>query len=97
MPRDYTVFVHILGPDGQLIAQHDGTPATGTRSTTSWLAGEVILDKHPFHLPADLPPGQGILVTGIYDSETLERQSFADGRDALLLATLNLLATGEVE
>ncbi len=97
IPRDYTVFVHFLGSGGQLIAQHDGVPATGTRSTTSWLADEPILDKHLLQLPAELPPGQAMLVAGMYDSETMERQTLADGRDSILLATFDLLPDEQVE
>lgn len=97
IPRDYTVFVHLLGTDGQLIAQHDGVPATGTRATTSWLADELILDKHLIQLPAELSPGQAMLVAGMYDSETKERQIMADGRDTILLATFDLLPDEQVE
>jgi hypothetical protein len=95
--ENHTVFVHLLHENGQLVAQHDGTPASGTRATTSWLAGELILDKHLLRLPAGVPPGSGQLIAGAYDSETLERQPFSDGRDALWLATINFLADEPVE
>jgi len=40
----------------------DEPPAAGTYSTTSWQAGEVVVDKHRFTLPPDAPPGTATLV-----------------------------------
>src|SRR5262249_28053351 len=42
----YTVFVHLLDADGQVIAQSDRQPAQDSRPTTSWLANEYITDRH---------------------------------------------------
>ncbi|MBN1877539.1 MAG: hypothetical protein JXA33_25175 [Anaerolineae bacterium] len=52
-PIDYTVFVHLLGPDGHLYAQSDNWPAQGMAPTTSWLANQIIVDSHTLVLPAD--------------------------------------------
>jgi hypothetical protein len=91
IPADYTVFVHLLDEGGHLVSQHDGVPANGTRPTSTWDEGERILDKHRLTMPADLPDGMGTLIVGMYDSNTVERQLFEDGKDHLLLAKVKFV------
>lgn len=77
--QDYTVFVHFLAADGRLVAQHDGVPAAGTRPTTTWPAGDLVLDWHELGVVGG---GNGRVVVGMYDNQTLTRQQFANGQDA---------------
>jgi hypothetical protein len=47
MDLDYTIFMHLLGPDGQVVAQHDDQPWWGMPLPTStWQPGEALQDKH---------------------------------------------------
>ncbi|MEW5956454.1 MAG: DUF2079 domain-containing protein [Chloroflexota bacterium] len=74
MLLDYTVFVHLLGPNGELVAQHDNAPFWEVAIPTStWQPGETVLDQHVLALPADLPPGEYRLQVGMYYWQTLER------------------------
>jgi hypothetical protein len=74
MPVDYTIFVHLLGPDGQLAAQHDGGPWWEVSIPTStWQPGEELRDRHGLSLPPDLPSGTYRLQVGVYYWQTLER------------------------
>ncbi len=74
MPVDYTVFVHLISPDGQLVAQHDDGPWWELPIPTStWRPGEELLDRHLLNLPPDLPPGSYQLQAGVYHWQTLER------------------------
>jgi uncharacterized membrane protein len=74
MPVDYTIFVHLLGPDGQLVAQHDGGPWWEVSIPTStWQPGEELRDQHALSLPPDLPSGTYRLQVGVYYWQTLER------------------------
>lgn len=82
--RSYTAFVHLLDDNGTLLAQHDGIPANGMRPATTWQAGEQIVDTHEFTVPEGVT-GNGRLVIGLYDTETLERQLLANGQDYLLM------------
>ena len=75
----YAVFLHLLGPNGQLIAQHDGEPAYWSRPTTGWLPGEFIPDGRILPLPPDLPAGTYTLMAGLYDPETGQRLMAPDG------------------
>lgn len=69
--QNYKAFVHLLGPDGSVIAQHDGDPVGGFTPTTRWRPGEVIVDRHVFALPTDLPPGEYALRAGLYQLDPL--------------------------
>lgn len=82
---NYTVFVHLLEKDGQLIAQHDGVPAHGTRPIDTWQVGERILDEHAILLPKEVEGSEATLVVGLYEPETGERQRFGDGAETITL------------
>jgi hypothetical protein len=73
METSYTVFTHLLGPDGQNEAQHDGIPAGGTYPTTLWVPGEVVIDPHVLDLPPGLGAGEYTLEVGMYVVETGKR------------------------
>jgi hypothetical protein len=68
MDVPYTVFVHVLGPDGQVLTGHDGEPVLGTRPTTGWVPGEYVADPHDVFIPADLPLGDYVVEVGLYDA-----------------------------
>jgi len=69
--QDYKAFVHLLGPDGSVIAQHDGDPGGGYTPTTRWRPGEIIADRHVLSLPEGLPAGEYGLRAGLYQVEPL--------------------------
>jgi len=74
MPEDYTIFVHLIGPDGQKVAQHDGQPTWEVPLPTStWQPGEMLQDKHLLELPSDLPAAEYRLEMGVYFWQTQER------------------------
>ncbi|GIK39173.1 MAG: hypothetical protein BroJett011_30060 [Chloroflexota bacterium] len=85
----YTVFVHLLNANGQVVAQHDGLPAEGTIPTPGWAAGEVIADRHLIDFP-DLPAGDYRLVAGMYDPATGERLATSNGETAISLQVVPL-------
>jgi hypothetical protein len=68
MDVPYTVFVHLLGLDGQPVTGHDGQPANGTRPTTGWIPGEYVADSHDLPIPGGLPPGGYVIEVGLYDA-----------------------------
>lgn len=73
LSEDYAVFVHLLGKDGQLWAQHDGQPEGGFYPTSFWDEGEVLVDEHEIVLGPDTPPGEYQIVTGLYRLAAGER------------------------
>jgi hypothetical protein len=68
MDVPYSVFAHLLGADGRVVAGHDGQPVGNSRPTTGWVPGEYIADLHQVPIPADLPPGKYIVEVGLYDA-----------------------------
>jgi len=83
MTLDYTVFVHLIGPDGQRAAQHDGEPwwEVGV-PTSTWQPGEVVRDRHALNLPAGLAPGTYRLQVGVYYWQTQQRLPVVAGAAA---------------
>jgi hypothetical protein len=73
IPDDYTVFVHLVGPDGKLHGQVDYWPVGGTLGTSQWKPGQVIVDPYQVQLDPDAPRGQYSVHVGMYLLATLER------------------------
>lgn len=84
---DYTVFVHLLSPEGQLIAQHDSPPRL---PTTLWIPGTQVIDVHTLSLPTGLPSSYYQIRVGLYDWPDLERFSIVSS-DCLDAANNSLL------
>ncbi len=66
MSSDYHVFLHLMDAAGRLLGQSDGAPAGWTRPTSTWRAGEFIVDEHTIPVPADAPAGVVYLWVGLY-------------------------------
>lgn len=71
--HNYVVFVQLLDSADQVRAQHDAQPGNDTLVTTTWAAGEYVLDSHRLNLPSALVPGEYRLIVGMYLPDTLER------------------------
>ena len=81
--EDYTTFVHLIGPDGDLIAQHDRIAGADTYPTRTWQTGTRLRDR--FFL--DVPGGnceECRLRVGLY-TET-DRLPLQGGGDAVDIA-----------
>ena len=83
--RRYKVFLQLLDPRDQVIAQRDAEPAGEGRPTDTWQPGEVLLDNHGLLIPPGTPPGTYRRIMGMYDAETMERLKLPDGSDYLSL------------
>jgi hypothetical protein len=83
--RPYTVFTHLLSPDGELVAQQDNWPVNGQWPPTCWERNELVVDPYRIQLPADLPPGSYSLQVGWYDAAGGTRLLTPEGRDAYIL------------
>lgn len=78
---DYTVFVHLLGPTGEIVAQADQQPASGFYPTSGWGVDEWVEDHYALRLPATLPPGDYRLIVGWYQPTTLARLPLINSHD----------------
>ena len=87
LPADYTMFVHLLDAEGNIVAQSDRAPEGGFYPTRHWDAGELVPDSYQLKLPDVLPQGPLRLVVGVYNSATGQRYLLEDGEDSLQIAT----------
>ena len=71
--RDYTVFVHLQGPDDVLVAQQDNPPVRGTRPTSGWEINTPIEDPYEIRVPSGTIFGDYTLNVGMYDPATVVR------------------------
>ena len=77
--EDYTVFVHLVTPDGRRVAQSDAQPHWGAAWPTSrWQPGELVLDGHRLTLPAEAPRDELRLEVGLYLWPSLQRLPVLD-------------------
>ncbi|GMQ78360.1 MAG: hypothetical protein BMS9Abin02_0863 [Anaerolineae bacterium] len=71
MDRSYTIFVHLLNENGELVAQLDRPP--DGYLTSDWQEGEIVIDSLRLELPADMQPGAYFIQSGFYYLPTQER------------------------
>ena len=91
-PAELAVFVHVVAPDGTIIAQHDAVPANWARPTTGWLPGEYVSDTHALQLPASASGSYQVLV-GLVDRATEQRLPVTGGTadaERALLTTITI-------
>ncbi|MBE2220001.1 MAG: glycosyltransferase family 39 protein [Anaerolineae bacterium] len=71
---DYTVFVHLLNPDGTCCAwQQDAMPRQNTYPTSRWLPKEIVVDSYQIVIPEGAEPGVYLLEVGLYNGENGRR------------------------
>jgi heme/copper-type cytochrome/quinol oxidase subunit 2 len=92
--RNYWLFAHLLGPDGQRYDQIDMP-----YPTTDWTPGRFVKTNLPLTIPEDAPAASYRVLIGLYDPESGQRlpltsEHAADpalgGANALLLTRLEL-------
>ncbi|MCB0209112.1 MAG: glycosyltransferase family 39 protein [Anaerolineae bacterium] len=66
-PADnFTAFLHLINPAGELSAQSDVPPGGGFFPTSAWQPGDIVLSRHQLALPADVSPNDYTLLAGLY-------------------------------
>ncbi len=93
--KPYTVFVHLLDANGQVIGQKDAQPLNGDAPTDSWQPNEYLADAFSFSIAPDALKGAASIEIGFYDSVTGQRLNVADERgtplgDHLLINGLSI-------
>jgi hypothetical protein len=72
--NNYTVFIHALDADGEIINQFDAPPLNGLYPSGAWLPRQIIADVHP----VALPEAAQTLAIGLYDPTSLARLPVTD-------------------
>lgn len=76
---DYTVFVHVVNANGEIVAQSDSQPLNGQYPTSIWSPGEIVVDERFIRLV----PGTHQIFVGLYRWDTGERlHAVMDGERA---------------
>ncbi|MCU0509478.1 MAG: hypothetical protein MUC34_14005 [Anaerolineae bacterium] len=71
LERDYTVFFHVVGPDGQRYGQQDGLLLDGETATSGWTPGRLVTDRREAVLATGAPSaGAYQYWLGVYDGAT---------------------------
>lgn len=94
---DYSIGLHLIGPDGALVAQADGGPSGPytPAQTSAWQPGQVYRDDRQLHIPWCLKSGDyevRLVVYQWWDGTKLEPEASAQpGADgSLLLDTVQI-------
>jgi 4-amino-4-deoxy-L-arabinose transferase-like glycosyltransferase len=89
-PADGITFLHLLGPQGNVVSGTDGFGAPPNR----WVAGDVVVQVHRMVLPGDLPAGAYPIEVGWYERNTGARWPVpltgGESTDRLLLPALHV-------
>jgi len=73
MEKDYTAFIHVVDQDGTLWAQEDRLLLSAESPTSNWAVGDIVRETYELTLPPDSPPGDYVIMAGVYYWETGER------------------------
>ncbi|MBL7064795.1 MAG: hypothetical protein ISS49_11415 [Anaerolineae bacterium] len=73
LSEQHVVFVHLLSPEGTLVAQHDAPLVGRLLPLSAWPQGTTFRYPVTIELPGDLPAGDYCLMVGVYLWPSLER------------------------
>jgi hypothetical protein len=81
------VYVHLVGPGNEVIAQQDAPPLGGAFPTwlwfPKWVPGETVIDPYRLTVPEEAPPGDYRIEVGMYHFMTFQRALFYDVEGAM--------------
>jgi hypothetical protein len=81
--RNWTVFIHLVDAQEQIVAEDNRPPQDDAFPMLQWVAGDWIEDRHPLALPANLAPGEYHIRVGLYFPRTERRAGVYSKRGTL--------------
>jgi hypothetical protein len=81
--RNWTVFIHLVGAQGQIVAEDNRPPQDDAFPMLQWVAGDWVEDRHPLALPANLAPGEYHIRVGLFFPRTERRAGVYSKRGTL--------------
>ncbi len=84
------VFVHLISPDGQLVAQSDGDPINGLAPSFTWTPSVPIISQRALLISDPLAPGDYTLWAGLYRAEDHTRILTTAGAEAVRLGVVTI-------
>jgi hypothetical protein len=85
LPDDYTVFLHVLRGADEKVAQRDSQPCDGACPTSTWVPGEIVVDRHQIALPEGAESDPLRLALGLYLLDSGQRAAVAGDGDTVIL------------
>lgn len=93
LDQDWSLFVHLVTPDGVIIGQRDIYPAQGLLATSDLAAGDTFANPVAVRVPLTAYTPMDLHVdVGWYFLPTGERLTLADGSDTFRVGQVKLLA-----
>ncbi len=89
---NWTSFVHVGGPDNQIVSGIDQQPMAGAFPTEKWSPGQTVAYTMVVPIPEDTPAGKYRIDVGWYQWPSLDRKAV---ESQTLSTTNNLLTLGE--
>jgi len=86
VPVPTAIFIHVIGNDGQPLAQWDGFDFGEAQLEP----GDQLVERHRFTIPANAAPGAYRIVVGVYNPTTMKRLTLPDGSDHVDLGTVSV-------
>ncbi|OQA17266.1 MAG: hypothetical protein BWY63_02460 [Chloroflexi bacterium ADurb.Bin360] len=89
--EDHLIFIHLLGEGGRIVAQYDGFPKRGLRSTNSLQAGAAWVERYSLTVPriANTPDTLSISI-GVYNRASGVRMLTQQGTDTVQFGAIYL-------
>ena len=87
---DLSIFIHLIGPDGQGVAQVDGAAVNGLAPSFTWTAGHVVVDRRALLIPAEATPGRYTVRVGLYRRADQRRLPTAGGADSAEIGSIEI-------
>lgn len=93
LARDYALFIHVLTPEGVIVAQRDAYPARGLMATSDLPVGRTWQNPIAVYLPPTLHTGGTLEIRlGWFNLETGTRLMLDDGGETMLLGQVTIPA-----
>ena len=89
---NWTSFVHVGGPDNQMVSGIDQQPMAGAFPTEKWSPGQTVAYTIVVPIPENTPAGEYRIDVGWYQWPSLDRKAV---ESETLSTTNNLLTLGE--
>jgi len=81
--RNWTVFVHVIDAQGQIVAEDNRPPQDDAFPMLQWATGDWVEDRHPLALAANLAPGEYHIRVGLFFPRTERRAGVYSKRGTL--------------
>jgi hypothetical protein len=78
--QDYSLYIHLVGWNGERVGQRDSYPGGGAYPTRLWQPGDILVDSYLVSIaPTATVPSQCQIEVGLYDRATMKRLPSHDG------------------